>query len=120
MLFARCLYGGVGVEPWEAGSSVAREQYRGLVVMLFYTQRCPVCKRLLRAWKSFVASHRGEAVFLALPYNRHTRRLFEYFEVEELPAIIVVRDGRVIARREGIRRVEEIEALYSELTINTA
>ena len=103
----------------EAGSSVPREQYRGLVVILFYSHRCPYCKKLLRAWRSFVSSHRGEAVFLALPYNRHTRRMFEYFEIEELPAIIVVRDGEVIARKEGIRRVEEIEALYSELTINT-
>ena len=103
----------------EAGSSVPREQYRGLVVILFYSQRCPYCRRLLRAWRSFVASHRGEAVFLALPYNRHTRRLFEYFEVEELPAIILVKDGKVIARREGVKRVEEIEALYSELTVNT-
>ncbi len=98
---------------------MARERYRGLVVMLFYRSRCPGCQRILRQWRRFVASHRGEAVFIALPYNRYTRRLFEAYDVYEVPTLIVFRDGEVVARLDGVRRIEEVEAVYTQLTVNT-
>ncbi len=96
-----------------------RDQYRGLVVMLFYSQRCSACRRVLRQWRSFVQSHRGEAVFLALPYNRHTRRLFEYFDVTELPTLIILRDGRIVARVDGVSGIEEVEEIYTQATIGS-
>ncbi|AEM39230.1 hypothetical protein Pyrfu_1372 [Pyrolobus fumarii 1A] len=98
---------------------MAREQYRGMVVILFYNNRCSYCKRILREWRRFVASHRGEAVFLALPYNRATRKLFEQYDVYEVPTLIIVKNGEVIARIDGVRRIEQVEEVYAQLTINT-
>ncbi len=99
---------------------MGRAQYRGLVVILFYSNRCASCRRILREWRSFVASHRGEAVFMALPYNRVTRRLFERFEIYEVPTLIIVKDGEVVARIDGVQGIEEVEEAYANLTINTA
>ncbi len=98
---------------------MARETYRGMVVILFYRSRCSACQRILRQWRRFVESHKGEAVFLALPYNRHTRRLFDHFDVYEVPTLIVLQDGEIVARIDGVRRIEEVEALYAQLTVNT-
>ncbi len=98
---------------------MGRTQYHGVVVILFYSSRCGHCKRILREWRSFVASHKGEAVFLALPYNRMTRRLFEKFDVYEVPTLIIVKNGEVVARIDGVQGIEEVEEAYASLTVNT-
>ncbi|HIC98677.1 MAG TPA: hypothetical protein EYP08_03250 [Pyrodictiaceae archaeon] len=88
--------------------------YTGTLFILFYSKRCPMCRDVISWWHKLVRNYKGYAVFLALPYNKDTRRLFDGFAVSYVPALIVVKDGIVIKRIEPIRSRKDLETAIIE------
>ena len=88
--------------------------YAGTLFILFYSKRCPMCRDVIGWWYKLVRNYKGHAVFLALPYNKDTRKLFDGFAIGYVPALIVVRDGRVVARIEPVRSRKDLETAIIE------
>ncbi len=86
------------------------EYYSGTLVLLFYGRRCPNCREVLKWWNRVVKLCKGHAVFMAIPYTRHLRRVVESVGVSYLPALLIVKDGIIVERLEPVRRAEELEA----------
>jgi len=85
------------------------ESYGGTIVLLFYGKRCYRCRDVLKLWNKLVKLCKGHAVFLAIPYTRHLRRMVEGVGVSKLPALLIVKDGIIVKRIEPIRSAEELE-----------
>jgi len=88
--------------------------YTGTLFILFYSKRCPMCRDVISWWYKLVRNYKGYAVFLALPYNKDTRRLFDGFAISYVPALIVIRDGAIVTRIEPVRSRRDLEMAIIE------
>ena len=109
----RHTYSGAGVQLLldDVGEST---RYTGTLFILFYSKRCPMCRDVVSWWHRLVRNYKGQAVFLALPYNKDTRRLFDGFAISYVPALIVIKDGVIVKRIEPVRSRKDLEMAIIE------
>lgn len=83
---------------------------QGLVVLDFYQATCPPCRTLEPRLETFAARHRDRlaAYRVSVDHNVDTPR---DHGVGGRPTVVLLCDGRELARLDGLIRDEDLEAL---------
>lgn len=92
-----------------------RETAGKTVLALFYSEACPYCRRFLPLFR---AREKDASAALAEARLEPDHPWHEAFGVRIVPTLILLRDGRVVARADGVRgvglTVRDLERLLEE------
>lgn len=76
----------------------------------FYRATCPPCRMLEPRLEAFAARHREFLRVYRVNLDRNDTTAGE-FGVMSLPTLVLLRDGREVARLDGLIREEDLEAM---------
>ncbi len=83
------------------------------VLVAFSSRYCPPCRRMLPALHALADRHAGQ-LRVARVNAPKVPEITDKYQVSGLPTLVVLDRGREVARREGYREAEELEALVRE------
>jgi len=90
----------------EYSSDLSFDFSRGTVILEFYARWCGTCRQVT---KSFIAlEDQVEASFIRIDVEKE-KEITKNYHVKGIPYIIVLRDGKEIARQGGSLTVKEFE-----------
>ena len=79
-------------------------------VVLFYKKLCPNCKALEKMLEKFFAANPG-IQYLRID-SEECPEAMKSFDVERVPALLVLKQGTVAAKKVGLMNVREMTAFY--------
>lgn len=95
-------------------SDVVEQSFQRPVVVDFWAEWCGPCRALGPVLEKLVNERQG-SVALAKVNTEENQRLAEYFQIESIPAIKVVRDGQIIFEFEGVLPEAQLRRLFDEI-----
>ncbi len=78
-----------------------RLRRRGAVAVAFSADWCPFCRAFLPEFAQ-AASREADLGFLVADLTSMASPLWEQFEIEIVPTLLLFRDGAPVARRDGV------------------
>lgn len=90
--------------------------FKGIVVVEVSGESCANCYTLLPLLNSLI-SKRNDCQLVHIEANEDTSDFIEYFEIEQVPTILLLKDGKVESRCKGYQP-EEILELWLDAKIN--
>jgi thioredoxin 1 len=103
--------GGVAMEPMtltDADFKIKLEKATGL--LLFYKKLCPNCKALEKVIQKFLAANEN-VTYLRID-SEESPEAMKAFHTERVPTMVVLRDGKVVARKVGLMNLREMVEFY--------
>lgn len=89
-----------------------RSRTEGGVMVEFYSDTCRPCK-IMEPIMDSVASASGDIDILRLEVNEYPA-LTKDFDIRSIPAFIMIKDGKEVARRHGVCSEAEIKEFIAE------
>jgi len=90
-------------------------QYSGVVLLMFWSPRCPYCRQLSPVIDQLAVEYAGRVLIAKLDVDQN-RTVPSQFAVNGVPTLIIVKNGKVLNRLVGVLPKEDLEkALLSVL-----
>lgn len=80
-------------------------------ILFFYKKLCPHCKALRTVIEKFVAV-KGDVTIMQIDSEENPEAMAA-MSVERVPALLVVKGGKVVTRKIGLMNVRELTSLYN-------
>jgi thioredoxin 1 len=91
----------VNEESWENEVKKAKSP----VVVYFFTTGCESCEEVLAAVKKLAAEYHGSIKFAKMDIDK-TRKIADYYVVDEIPRLIIFIDGKMREQVTGSNNIE--------------
>jgi thioredoxin 1 len=85
----------------------------GVVMLDFFQASCPPCHALEPRLEAFARRHHGELEVLQIDIDENAATPGR-FGIMSIPTLILFRDGRELARLDGLIRDEDLERVLEE------
>ena len=79
-------------------------------VLLFYKKTCPNCKALEKMLDKFFTAN-PEVAYLRID-SEESPEAMKAFETERVPALFVLKNGKVAAKKVGLMNLREMNEFY--------
>ena len=90
-----------------------KERLSGATGIIFFHKKiCPNCKALRKVIEKFETANTG--VLIMEIDSEENPGAMEDMAVEKVPTVLVIKNGRVVARKVGLMNVKEMTALYQK------
>lgn len=80
-------------------------------VVVFFKSKCPNCKVLLKVMEKVKAA--TPTITMACVSSEEEESVAKEFDISRVPTVLIYKDGMEKARRTGILKPVELEALYN-------
>jgi thiol-disulfide isomerase/thioredoxin len=70
-------------------------------VVLFEMTGCPFCRMFMPAFQDFVEQRSKDCAFLRVKLDEYDNPLWQKYEIEAVPAVIVFAAGKVVSRADS-------------------
>ncbi len=92
----------------------------GLIVVMFYADWCPFCMVFKPTFEGFAAKESVDCGEVNI--SHYDDPLWEQFQIQVVPSVLVFRDGELIKRKDGVRfrglQKADLDELRSRLSSN--
>jgi thioredoxin 1 len=95
------------LDPQQVAAVAARP---GLVMLDFWQESCAPCRALEPRLAEFADQHPGAFTGYRVDVDAD-RRSVEAFDVMSIPTVVLLRDGREVARLDGLIRLNDLSAM---------
>jgi thioredoxin 1 len=82
----------------------------GLVLLDFWQESCAPCRALEPRLTGFADQHRGAFTGYRVDVDTDQRSI-DAFDVMSIPTVVLLRDGREVARLDGLIRLDDLSAM---------
>jgi len=82
-------------------------------ILLCFKKLCPHCKNMEKVLEKFSISHPSVALFCL--DSEESPEGMAALEAERVPTLVVIRNGRVVARKAGLMNPKELAAWYGKI-----
>ena len=79
-------------------------------ILLFYKKLCPNCKALEKMIEKFLAAN-PDVDYMRID-SEECPEAMKAFDAERVPAIVVLRDGELVAKKIGLMNLREMTDFY--------
>lgn len=80
-------------------------------IVLFHKKLCPHCLNMKKVIEKFTSA-KNEAVSVMYIDSESNPSAMEAFSIEKVPALLVVKNGRVVGTKTGLMNPRELGILY--------
>ena len=81
-------------------------------IILFHKKLCPHCLNMKKVIDKFSAAFNGEVAVMYID-SEENEKAMQALEVERVPTILVIKQGKVSAKKTGLMNPKELKALYT-------
>jgi thioredoxin 1 len=92
----------INEESWDDEVKIAKSP----VVVYFYATRCQPCEIVSPVVKKLAAEYDGSLRFVKVDVDK-SRKIADYYVVDEIPRLIIFRDGKMYEQVTGADNIEK-------------
>ena len=81
-------------------------------IILFHKKLCPHCLNMKKVIDKFTAAYKGEVAVMHID-SEENEKAMQALEVERVPTLLVIKQGKVSAKKTGLMNPKELKALYT-------
>jgi len=82
-------------------------------ILYFYKKMCPNCKALEKVIEKFLSANPGINCFKI--DSEESLEAMKHFGVERVPAIFLIRNGQIAAKKVGLMNLKEFQEFYQSI-----
>ncbi len=81
-------------------------------IILFHKKQCPHCLNMEKVIDKFSAAYSEEVSVMYID-SEDNEKAMKALEVERVPTLLVIKQGKVSAKKTGLMNPRELKALYT-------
>ena len=86
--------------------------YTAAGIILFHKKRCPHCLNMKKVIDKFSAAYNGKVAVMYID-SEENEKAMQALEVERVPTLLVIKQGKVNAKKTGLMNPRELKAFYT-------